>query len=534
MDTDIPERQPAPTPAPSVDKPTRAPDQGVALGIAWLAFLLLTALPTAASLAVAGVVILWLFAATSLLHTGGLAMAERSFDWWWNVGLGLMLVSVTGAILRRLFAKRAPEPTRQRVVGPGGRVLRVFFVKDDAAPTAVQHPILSWLPDASVLASLFFVIVRWGEWGGNRLLPDGLSVLLIAANLYLFLLYVPLWLFRLAWRLCRGLLRFARVSEFRAGMFTVLFLLPVVSECGGLVAELAQSPSVPTTDHARSKLAPELSGISSFTEFNRVAMRATAEAFWSEAAFDADLRRYLHPWFAAGATITEPSELGRLHQRNWRLDSLGSSLAWAESEPDEDLFRRCIKSLYPGEVSRAERQVRQKYRFDRSTSYDVAVGALLSICDAQRRARYERPAAAYWRAVSNAANKLTDPTRRYRRELPSSALGAAYLDCGESESSYLDRCPSPWASPEAIAETWERLALTQFCELSRFQRTILVQKAVLGWSDVELADEHPELRTQATAKDTYQNIRRKVETKLDGMCRGRRGVEELLEGLQVR
>lgn len=241
---------------PAAPTPTAVvPVKSVALRAAWLVFVIFSALPSVISLTVVSLVGLWLVAALSLLHTGGLAMVERNFELWWTIGLALMLVSVSGAVLRRLRGKPKSVEVRQRVIGPGGRVLRVFFEKKtDAAQSLSAHPILSWIPDGYVLLFLFIVVVRWGEWGGNRLLPDGLSVLLVAANLYLFLLYIPLWLFRVGWRVCQRLLRFAWVTEFRAGMFTILFLIPVVSECGSVLSRLGDAPRRPAV--GEEKLEP--------------------------------------------------------------------------------------------------------------------------------------------------------------------------------------------------------------------------------------------------------------------------------------
>lgn len=528
----------APEPETAARQPSvpsaNGPVKSVALRVSWLVFVIFSALPFVIFLTGASILVLWLFAAFSLLHTGGLAMLERSFGLWWTLGLALMLASLSGAILRRLLGRPKSVEVRQRVIGPGGRVLRVFFEKrTDALSSSSTHPVLSWIPDGYVLLVLFIVVVRWGEWGGNRFLPDGISVLLIAANLYLFLLYIPLWLFRTGWRICQRLLRLARVTEFRAGMFTILFLIPVVSECGSVLPKLGNAPLRPVVSEENSESFRELDGASSFADFHRIAMRATAEALWREDAFDADLRRYLRPWFDAGRSLNSVSDLtwrAPTSSPDW-LQSFALRSAWAQSSDDESPFRRCIHSLYPGEVSRAELRVRSQYRLQRAASYDVALEALLAVCSAHEKKPYDRPAAAFWRAVGNRALKLLDPNRRYRREVSSSALGSRSVDCAQrDDTDYPDRCPSPWASPEQIAETWEKLAMVQFCALSRGERTLLLQKGLLRMSDDELADEH-DLQGPTAAKNRYQNLRAKVRTQLDGMCRQRRGLDDLLDGL---
>ena len=60
--------------------------------------------------------------------------------------------------------------------------------------------------------------------------------------------------------------------------------------------------------------------------------------------------------------------------------------------------------------------------------------------------------------------------------------------------------------------------MVRWCELSRLQRTVIVQKAILEMSDVEIADLHTGM-SPARAKDTYQNARKKVRDKLSLACR---------------
>ena len=116
-----------------------------------------------------------------------------------------------------------------------------------------------------------------------------------------------------------------------------------------------------------------------------------------------------------------------------------------------------------------------------------------------------------------------------------SALDSDWIDCADRglRGDVPRSCPSPWSRPDEQVEAWERLSMTEFCELTRPQRTILLQKGLLGFSDQELADEHDHL-TPNSAKVLYQNIRTKVKTKLDGMCRSRRGVDDLFDDQPFR
>lgn len=525
-----------PSSPPSANKLAVTGTVRTVLWLAWLSFALLTALPVVIVLTLASLTVLWLGAVVSLLHTGGLAMVSRSFDEWWHLGLLLTLVCLAGSVMRWAASRRAAPESRERVIGPGGRVLRVVLRRSSEAEN--QKSIAAWIPDTGVIWLLYLLIVRWGEWGGNRLLPDGLSVVIIATCLYLFGLYLPLWLFRTGWWMCWGMMRIARGSEFRAGAFTVLFLLPGLTECGGILATKNAPPPSVRLPEDKSQPFADLESPRSFADLNRILLRATAEAMSPTQAFDADLRRYLRPWFDAGSTLREGVDIIWGQQRHsasqwWEL--LEPRSAWAQRGTADGPFQQCILDLYPGEVSRAVRQVRSQYRLERATSYDVAVGTLLAVCVAHERSPYGNLAAAFWRSVGNRALKQVDPNRRYRREVPQSALQSDSIDCSDPDLHRdIERaCPSPWSQPEEQVAAWERLSLIQFCELTRPQRTILIQKGLLGFSDQELADEHGQL-TASSAKVLYQNIRAKVKTKLDGMCRARRGIDDLLDNLRSR
>lgn len=504
--------QPDPSGQTPVQRRTR-----IALFLAWLVFLVSTAIPAWLSLLAFSLVMVWLVAVYSLLHTGGLSGSDTMFTGGVCVGSAVWAVSLLGVILRRLGTSRATQESRQRVMGPGGRVLRLVYQRDEAVTT---KPLLSWIPDLPILAALFFLVVRLGEWDGNRALPDVLSLVLILANLYLLLVYIPLWLGRFGWRLVRGLYTFSGRSSFRAGMFTILFLLPSGLE----IARFADdTESVSTQASQNLEQADEridrVAMAESLPEFWRRAFLETADAFWSERAFDAEIRHFLIPLFDAAQDPYDAQRLSSARSRphDWLvgLEQVLLPNAWAQES--EDAFATCVRSLYPAKVGRAARRVRRDYRLSDDDSDDVALGALLSICTNYESRAYPNLEAAYFLAVGRSAKKMVDPRRKYRREVTSSALGSMFADCSEP-SDFIDRCAGPWSSPEEQVASWEEISMVKWCELNRLQRTVIVQKAILEMSDVEIADLHTGM-SPARAKDTYQNARKKVRDKLSLACR---------------
>lgn len=520
----------APAPSPSAEaQPVSAstqtsPDRRtrVALLLAWLVFLLSTAIPSWFSVIASTIVMVWLLAVQTMLHTGSLSGSDTLFAGGVFVGLALAGLSLLGAALRRLGSPRLEMEKRQRIIGPGGRVLNIIYQRGHAVTT---KPLLSWLPDLPLLLVALIVIVCLQAWGSSRPLPSALSLALIIANLYLLLIYLPMWLARFGWRFLRGVYRFAGRSSFRAGMFTILFLLPMLAELFGVVIEY---PAKRLLQASRSDAGQDeqyfsqIEKAQSLLDFHRRAFIETADAWWPDRAFDAEIRHFLLPLFDAASSPYEAQGTGisLVPSKDWRdlLDWPQARAAWAQD--GQDIFADCLHTLYPRNVRKAARIVRRDYRLSDDDSDDIALGALLSICENHGTHNYPNLVAAYFLTVGRNAKKRVDPNRKYRREVISSALGSMFTDCGEP-ADFVESCPSPWASPEEQAASWEEISLVKRCQLSRLQRTVIVQKALLEMSDEEISSHHAEMRP-IDAKNTYQNARRKVREELASACPHRR------------
>lgn len=454
---------------------------------------------------------IWFLASYALLHSGGLALTDASFRLAMGAGAGLATLCVVGTFARWVTGRLRRGVERQRVIGPGGRVLRVLHV---STKEPVTHPVLSWIPDAATLLLITFVVVRGLEWGGNRWIPDGLSCALVLASLYLFCLYAPLWLARFWIGLFRALFRFARRTGFRAGAVTVALMALV----GSVMYRTAAS--APRT-RPPLNIPRELEAAQTAAGVQRELLFWIADTRWPEDAFVAGVRRFLSPLFEA-ARDPYDAQLGlRLSQEHTTLLAMSDGIIGVEGAGDtKEAFDKCVETLYPGVTSRAEKRIVSSYhQLKRADGYDIALEVLLRICNNHSsRSPYEKLEAAYWLAIGREANKRVDPSRRYRREIGESALGSPGVDCDSGDPGYIERCPSPWDSPEERAAALEELAQIRWQDLTRLQCTVILQKAVLGWSDDEIAAAHSGMNA-ARAKDTYQNARRKIREKLAGSCR---------------
>lgn len=455
--------------------------------------------------------VIWVLASFALLHSGGLALTESAFGLAMAAGAGLAGLCMFGTFARWVAGRLRRGVERQRVIGPGGRVLRVLHVPSKEPAT---HPVLSWIPDAATLLLITFVVVRLLEWGGNRWLPDALSCALVLACLYLFCLYAPLWLARLWIGLFRGLFRFARRTGFRAGAVTVALLALV----GTTV--FSEARSLPTGSSPSVRASGELQRAQTASQIQRELLFDLADTIWPEQAFVSGVRRYLAPLFDA-ARDPYDAQLGFWHRPDRSvLLAMSDGIVGVEGTRGvKETFDECVQALYPGVTSRAEKRIVSSYhQLKRADGYDIALDVLLRICNNHsENGPYPKLEAAYWLAIGREANKRVDPTRRYRREVGESALGSPGVDCDAGDPGFIERCPSPWDSPEERAATLEELAQIRWQELNRLQCTVILQKAVLGWSDEEIAAAHSGMDT-ARAKDTYQNARRKIRQKLSGGC----------------
>jgi hypothetical protein len=379
----------------------------------------------------------------------------------------------------------------------------------------VTHPVLSWIPDAATLLLITFVVVRGLEWGGNRWLPDALSCALVLACIYLFCLYAPLWMGRLWIGLFRALFRFSRRTGFRAGAVTIALLALV----GTTV--FSEARSLPTAPSPSVRASGEIQRAQSASQVQRELLFDLAEDLWPEQAFMSGVRRFLSPLFEAARDPYDSQLSLWLPSERAHLLAMSDGIVGIEGAREvKEAFDECVQFLYPGITSRAEKSIVSSYhQLKRVDGYDIALDVLLRICNNHSaESPYPNLEAAYWKAIGREANKRVDPTRRYRREVGESALGSPGVDCDAGDPGFIERCPSPWDSPEERAATLEELAQIRWQELNRLQCTVILQKAVLGWSDDEIAAAHSGMDA-ARARYTYQNARRKIRDKLAGSCR---------------
>ena len=462
---------------------------------------------------------LWLLASYSLLHTGGFTISDASFQLATQVGAGVAVLSVLGAVGRWAVGRWRRTDVRQRVIGPGGRVMRVFYTTKQEP---VQHPLLSWVPDAWMLFLLYLLVVRGLQWDGNRWIPAVIPCALILANLYLFSLYSVWWLGRLWTGLWLWLLRFARGSGFRAGAVTMLVVGLVSWTIWADVrarADVMARDKLSEDQDERDAVRRQLSAAPTKYALQHELLFVTAEELWPERAFVAGLEHFLEPLFAAvhgpywaGASLSADRPL---------LAMLGQGIATPDDEDSEKLFRDCVTDLYPKETSSAERAiVRQYHQLKRADGYDLVLEALLNVCQTHStKTRYEKLIPAFWRAAKNAANKRVDPNRKYRREVSVSALGAPGADCdAEEPDRSAVRCPTARDGSVQRLEALETLAEINWLELTRVQCTVIFQKVLLRMSDAEIAASHAGMNPDQ-AKNTYQNARKKLRDGMTNTCR---------------
>jgi hypothetical protein len=267
-------------------------------------------------------------------------------------------------------------------------------------------------------------------------------------------------------------------------------------------------------------LPQELETAQSPASIQREILFEIAESYWPERAFLAGLQRFLSPLFEAASDPYDSQEFGSRISSPVLLAMLDGVIDGEDSADEEGVFRKCVHDLHPTITSRAERLIiRDYHQLKRADGYDISIQALLNVCHSHStKGRYPKLEGAFWLAVGREAKKRVDPSRKYRREIGESALGAPGVDCDADFSGYLERCPSPYESTEQRLAALEELAQIKWQDLNRLQCTVILQKAVLEWTDEEIADAHKGM-TLAKAKNTYQNARKKIREKLAGTCR---------------
>lgn len=154
---------------PSGPAPNRRSQLGLmehaVLAVGWLSCVVLAWVPLVVAVLLIGLVVVSMLASYSLLRIGGFAATDQRFLQWCVFGLVSAAVVVVVALLRRVFR---PQGSRERVFGPGGRVLRAILHK----PTEKPNGVLSQIPDASSLLIGTLLIVGAHVWLVRRPAPS--------------------------------------------------------------------------------------------------------------------------------------------------------------------------------------------------------------------------------------------------------------------------------------------------------------------------------------------------------------------------
>lgn len=487
----------APPSAPSQRKP--APQLGWAeqavLALGWLACVVLAWLPLLLGVVLLGLLLISTATSYTLLRIGGFAATDTRFLRWCVFGLVTASVVLVGALLRRIFR---PEGSRERVLGPGGRVLRVILRK----PVQNQNGVLSQIPDAPSLLLVSILIVAAHVWLARRPVASAGSVALIIANLVLWSLYWPVGVLRLGGTAAWGLHRLARSGRYRAGFITALLLVggayvgvSWVRFVRWASSEMASAMASTDVEESVSDSSPSLAP--------RVLLFSLAETFWPEQATQAGVLHLIAPLLARTATVA-PDEISLL---SWdglpRYAQYGGFVSADEAAPPA--FKLCIEKLYPTQVSRVKRLPSfRQFRLDDDSEHDVLLGAVLEVCEYHAlRKPYGDLILVLERAAVNAA---IDTKRRSKRVVLS-----------DDDGGYFDRCPNPYDAPDRLLAAEQELARIKWSELRPIQKAIILEKAVLELDDDEIADHHSPM-TKAQVKDTYQNSIKKIRTKLVTTC----------------
>lgn len=486
----------APTELPVPEGPRLGIWAGGCLAITWLGSLILAWLPILLASAGLGLIALWCGVGYAFLSVGAFAAADAQFASWITAGLGLAGLSLFGAVLRRLLSPRG-----LRRAGPGGRFLR--FLSRRALPRRVS--LIDDLPDywlVLVLAGLVSAAVTY-LWRH----PEGglVSGTLLGASLALSSLYWVLLVLGQGLRIALFVYRFARSSEYRAGAVTAL-LFCIGSAAAGASAWLGEDAiaELPAPSEAGALLRQTVGTAPAATL--RSALFGLSERSWPEAATREGVRHLLAPLLAETAHPS-PSELswvdsdGRL-----RFSQLGGA-ASVPAAPGAE-WQACIAALYPAKVSR----VKQLPAFgsqglDDDTEHDLLLGAMLRSCTTHAlRSQYADLPRVLERAVLSSA--LSVKQRRGREVIahdPAAQMGQL--------------CPLPAEHPDRRLAAEQELAGVGWRGLTALQKSILLEKAVLRYDDVEIAGHHPPL-SAGQVKDAYQNSLNKLRSKLSEACPG--------------
>jgi len=464
------------------------------LGASWLGFVGLVWLPVLLTLLGSALLLLACLASYALLCSGAFAATDESFETGVSLGLAMAAAVAVGSVLRLVLS---PKEDRERVISPGGRILRVVR----RSSTETQPGLVRWLPERATLvlvAALFVMaqawLFRWPNAGPGTV---GLVVGSLASLSLLVVTKILLPGGRAAWELYR----FACRSEYCAGLLSGLFLV------GSLGAGRVCWRNAHKIESALTVQAEQESSIGprSFTASGRIraALFHSSEVLWPQRATQEGARRIIAPLLARTAHVSA-------YELSWvSVDGLPRLVQYGGfvvvDKAVEPPFEVCVKTLFPSEVARVkELPTFRSFRLDSDTAHDVLLGAVLQVCEnhAFRRA-YDNVAQVLERAVLNGA---IDVTRRRKRVVT-----------GTQDEGYFDRCPSPFEAPDQRMAAEQELARVKWSELKDLQKAVILEKAVLELDDVEIAANHH--MSPSRAKDTYQNAIKKIRSKLVSACR---------------
>ncbi len=483
--------EPMPSSGPQLDAVAR-----LLLIAGWLGSLIFAWLPILLAISGAGLLLLWTGISYAFLRVGAFTVPDSRFMAWTVAGLALAGLSIVGAVLRRILR---PREQRERLIGPGGRVLRILLRQ----PTPPLRGALDYLPDAWSMIGLLALVtlgvsLLWRHPGGGPV-----SGTIVSANLALLSVYLLFWVLWLGWRVARGLYRFAMATEYRAGVVTTLLLVVCVSTAGSWVRlnrDSGEDIAVPeaATDLATKEVA------STPDAAVRTMLFGLTEVTWPEAATREGVRHLIAPLLAQTAH-PPPEELVRADTDGLpRLAQYGGFVS--ADEAASPAFKFCIDKLYPDQVSRVKRLPSfRSFRLDDDTEHDVLLGAVLKICENHAfRNPYDDLPLVLERAAVNGA---IDSKRHRRREVtsydPDAHMGQV--------------CPIPSERPDRRLIAEQELARVNWLGITSLQKAIVIEKAVLGYEDDEIAANHPPM-TPKQVKDTYQNTLKKIRNKLTDIC----------------
>jgi len=465
------------------------------LAVGWLSCVVLAWVPLVVAVLLLGLVVVSMIGSYSLLRVGGFAATDQRFLQCCVLGLIAAAVVMVGVLLRYVFR---PKGSRERVFGPGGRVLRAILHK----PTENPKGVLSQIPDASSMLVTTLLIVSAHVWLVHRPVASAGAVALIIANLLVWSLYWSVGVFRLGGQLAWGLHRLARSGRYVAGFISALLLVSGVYIGWSWVhfidwAKGQASTAMERTDveESVSATAPPLAP--------RTFLFSIAESFWPELATDAGVRHLIVPLLVKTETVS-PDEVALLIWDGLpRYAQYGGFVS--ADEAAAPAFKLCIEKLYPGQVSRVKKLPSfRQYRLDDDSEHDALLGAVLAICENHAmRTPYDDLVRVLERAAVNAA---IDITRRNKR-----------IVLSDEDAGYFERCPNRFEAPDHRLAAEQELARVKWSELRPIQKAIILEKAVLELDDDEIAAHHSPM-TKRQVKNAYQNSIRKIQEKLITTC----------------